>query len=408
MASLRKRGAFWYIRYRTAQGKTTEVKASRDKQTAKSMAADLEDKQQKIKLGQLDPREAAWIDAEQVHIATHVQDYIRNLEASGRVPEHFSAVQKRLEWFLDESKITRLSQLNPFVVTVALKPLRDAGKSDRTVFHYVSCIKAFSHWLKENRRTNGDLLEDLKRPAVVTETERTPLTPEQMERLIATTRVSKPRRKLSGVDRSWCYHLAVLTGFRRSELQSLTPEAFNLDADPPTVFVAGAHTKNGKDAIQPLPVYIIDDLRSWLAGKPAYATLFPPDRNSSLMIKADLKAAGIPSDRFTFHSLRHTYTTLVDGCGASHKQTMTLARHSNANLTFNTYAHTQLQDLGRVVNNLPDLRQNGGQANAYASFAHTLPTPVVSGGLSGSLQSQLKQRPGENQVDPSRHVFQSG
>ena len=164
-----------------------------------------------------------------------------------------------------------------------------------------------------------DLLEDLDRPEVVTESRRSALTPEQAARLISVTRASKTRRKLSGEDRSWLYSLALVTGLRRSELQSLTPESFNLNAHPPTVFVAGAHTKNGKDATQPLPAHVIPELRTWLSSKPVYAPLFPTDRNCSLMIRADLKAAGIPSDGFDFHCLRHTYATLVDRCGGSHK-----------------------------------------------------------------------------------------
>ena len=45
-------------------------------------------------------------------------------------------VRKRLTWFLEETKITRLSQLRPSLADTALKTLRDAGKSDQTVKHY--------------------------------------------------------------------------------------------------------------------------------------------------------------------------------------------------------------------------------------------------------------------------------
>ena len=244
------------------------------------------------------------------------------------------------------------------------------------------------------------------RPEVVTENKRVALTPDQAARLISVTRASKTRRRLSGEDRSWLYSLALVTGLRRSELQSLTPESFDLDADPPTVFVAGAHTKNGKDAIQPLPAHIIAELRTWLSSKPAYAPLFPPDRNSSLMIKADLKAAAIPADGFDFHCLRHTYATLVDRCGGSHKDTMELARHANAKLTFGTYAHTRLEDLGRVVNKLPDLWAKPWASDRLCDFAHTLPTSGVSTGLNGTLGNKAEMRPGQPQVVPDVPVHQ--
>ena len=406
MASLRRRGKFWYIRYRTTDGKQTEVKAGPDKGVAKSIANDLENKVRKVKLGLLDPREAARDEAERIPIATHVKEYVRHVEACGCVPRHVVGVQTRLDWLLEETKIVRLSQLKPSVVTMAFKTLRDAGKADRTVFHYATTIKAFSKWLKKDRRTDGDLLEDLDRPEVITESRRNALTPEQAARLISATRVSKTRRRLSGEDRSWLYSLALVTGLRRSELQSLTPGSFDLDISPPTVFVAAAHTKNSKDATQPLPAHIVVGLRAWLSSKSAHTPLFPPDRNSSLMIKADLKAAGIPSDGFVFHSLRHTYATMVDRCGGSHKDTMELARHANANLTFGTYAHSRLEDLGRVVNNLPDLWAKPWASDRLCDFAHILPTPGVATGLDGSSGNPVNHCPELTQDDPSRHAFQ--
>ena len=86
------------------------------------------------------------------------------------------------------------------------------------ISHYCQTIKAFTCWLKRDRRTDSDLLEDLERPFVVTEQKRLALTPEQAARLIAVTRASRPRRSLPGPDRAWLYHLAAVTGLRRSEL----------------------------------------------------------------------------------------------------------------------------------------------------------------------------------------------
>ena len=131
-------------------------------------------------------------------------------------------------WFLEETKITRLSQLRPSLADTALKTLRDAGKSDRTVSHYCAALKSFSRWAKKDRRTREDLLADLERPKIVTENKRAALSPEQAARLVTTTQAGKSRRGMTGEDRSWLYTLAIYTGLRRSELQSLTPESFDL------------------------------------------------------------------------------------------------------------------------------------------------------------------------------------
>jgi integrase len=342
VASLRKKGRVWYVRIRDESGRQREVKAGPDKSIAQSIARDLESKTQRIKAGVLDPREAGCLDAERTPITQHMDDYVQGLEAKGCVQGHVDGVQKRLAWFLEESKISRLSQLRPSLVTTSLKTLRDSARSDRTVSHYCAALKSFSRWAWKDRRTREDLLADLERPKIVTENKRAALSVEQATRLVTTTRTGKFRRGMSGEDRSWLYTLAIYTGLRRSELQSLTPESFNLDTTSPSVALPGSETKNSNDAIQPLPSHVIPSLRSWLATKPSLTPLFPTDRNSSLMIKADLKAAGIPADEYDFHGLRHCYVSQIVQSGASVKDAMELARHSDADLTFNRYAHTRL------------------------------------------------------------------
>src|SRR5271157_2587933 len=111
MASLQKRGKQWYCRLRDESGRQRSIKAGPDKSVAMQIKRDLESKIQRIKAGVLDPREADALDAERIPIAQHVADYIQDLEAKGYVPEHVVNVRIRLQWFLEETKITRLSQL---------------------------------------------------------------------------------------------------------------------------------------------------------------------------------------------------------------------------------------------------------------------------------------------------------
>ena len=440
MASLRKKGRTWYVRIRDESGRQREVKAGPDKSVAQSIARDLESKIQRVKAGTLDPREAGCLDAERIPITQHVEEYVRGLDAKGCVEGHVDGVRKRLTWFLEETKITRLSQLRPSLADTALKTLRDAGKADRTVSHYCAALKSFSRWAKKDRRTREDLLADLERPKIVTENKRAALSPEQAARLVTTTRTGKVRRGMTGEDRSWLYTLAIYTGLRRAELQSLTPESFDLEGATPIVSLPGRDTKNSDDAIQPLPSHVIPALRSWLATKPRQKTLFPEDRNSALMIRADLKAAGIPSNDYDFHGLRHCFVSQIVPSGASVKDAMELARHHDADLTFGRYAHTRLEDLSKVVDKLPDLWEKCGKGNGLsvdpnskagmgdaihqepltpdfptpglwerngeAIVSHTLPTSGVSSGPNGTIGSPVKHGPKASQVDPSRHAFE--
>ncbi len=158
------------------------------------------------------------------------------------------------------------------------------------------------------------------------------------------------------------------------------------------------------------------------------------------MIKADLKAAGIPADDFDFHGLRHCYVSQIVQSGASVKDAMELARHSDADLTFNRYAHTRLEDLSRIVDKLLDLWEKCGKGDGLSIDAksksvggdaihqeppapdfpthslweesgkpissHTLPTSGVSTGPNGTIASPVKQSPRASRVDPSRRAFE--
>src|SRR5271157_1928386 len=129
---LTKKGKVWYVRVRDESGRQREVKAGPDKSVAQSIARDLESKTHRVKAGVLDPREAGCLDAERIPITQHVEKYVQGLDAKGCVEGHVDGVRKRLTWFLEETKITRLSQLRPSLATTALKTLRHAGRSDRT------------------------------------------------------------------------------------------------------------------------------------------------------------------------------------------------------------------------------------------------------------------------------------
>ena len=60
--------------------------------------------------------------------------------------------------------------------------------------------------------------------------------------------------KLSGPDRAALYLVALGTRFRRNELRSLKPEAFVLDADPPTITVTAAYSEAASSATGTDPV----------------------------------------------------------------------------------------------------------------------------------------------------------
>src|SRR5262249_17816944 len=136
---------------------------------------------------------------------------------------------------------------------------------------------------------------------------------------------------------------------------------------PPAVALSAANAKNGRAAVQPLPPDVAGLLRDYLRDKPAGRPVWPgtwyADGDAAEMLRIDLEAAGVPYAvegpdgplYADFHALRHSYIALLDRSGATLKEAMQLARHSDPKLTMAVYGRAQLHDLGEAVHRLPPL-----------------------------------------------------
>ena len=160
-------------------------------------------------------------------------------------------------------------------------------------------------------------------------------------------------------ERTTLYRLAAGTGFRKSELGSLTPECFDLDADPPTVRVTAAYSKRRREDVQPIRRDLADVLRPFLTGREPGRPVFNLPDKTAPMIKADLNAARIPYARgghvADFHSLRHTFITRLVRSGANVKVVPDLARHSTPTLTLGRYSHVEVMDRRKALDALPSV-----------------------------------------------------
>lgn len=140
-------------------------------------------------------------------------------------------------------------------------------------------------------------------------------------------------------------------------------------------------TKNRKGARQPIPSGTADLLRPWLAEQPEGKRLWPGlwYTKAAEMLRIDLDAANVPyivqGDEgplyADFHSLRHSYIAALDRAGATLKEAMQLARHSDPKLTMAVYGKARPETLAGRVEQLPDLHTvSGGQGaeSAYTSL----------------------------------------
>jgi integrase len=196
--------------------------------------------------------------------------------------------------------------------------------------------------------------------------DRQTLSVEQLTAILEAARASdRTFRGLSGDDRHALYLTAMSTGFRASELSTLSPESFDLDADPPTATISSAYTKNRQTAVQPLPADALEVLRGYMDGKPAGNPLWPGTwaEDGAEMLRIDLEPAGVPyvidgPDGPLYadlHALRHSFIAMLDQSGATLKQAMQLARHSDPKLTAARYGRARMNDLGAVLDRMPSL-----------------------------------------------------
>ena len=85
-------------------------------------------------------------------------------------------------------------------------------------------------------------------------------------------------RKLAGSDRAMLYLIATGTGYRSGELQSLTPESFELEDSCPTITVQAVNSKRRRRDVQPIQTALAATLKPWLVAKPEGQRIFPVSR----------------------------------------------------------------------------------------------------------------------------------
>jgi integrase len=270
------------------------------------------------------------------------------------------------------------------------------GLGSWTASSYGAATKMFTHWLAKRERIPKDPLADL--PGAQAEgdhrRDRRSLSEEELRQILDAARASdRVFRGLAGRDRCHLYLTAMATGFRAQELSYLTPDRFDLQADPPTANLRGDEAKNGRTAAQPLRADVAEALAAYLAGRAAGEPVWPGTwfTAAAEMLRHDLQVAGVPfvvegpdgplyAD---FHALRHSYVALLDKAGVSLKQAMHLARHSDPKLTMARYGKPQLHDLAAAVEAMPAVLPGAPETTAPAEL--TLEQVALAGLLYHAL-----------------------
>jgi integrase len=357
----------WRIKYKDAEGRWRSATGCTDKVKSEQMARALESEAALERQGLCDPKDVRRRGQGFRPFCEHLDEYHAAIKAKNATTrndgsKHANSTKTYIRWVAEAIAAERIADLTPSAVQGAIARLIDEGRSPRTCNAYITAVKGFTRWLWVDGRTTTDELAHLTKYNEEADRRRVrrPLNAEGLISLFQTAESGPEVSGMSGPDRAMLYRLASGSGFRASELGSLVPESFKLDANPPVIEIQAGYTKNGKTALQIIPAELAEVLRPWVTQRPTGCPVFALPEKTAKMLRSDLEAAGIAykdaeGGVVDFHALRHTFITLLVGSGASVKVAQVLARHSTPTLTIGRYAHADTADRQSALAAFPSL-----------------------------------------------------
>jgi integrase/recombinase XerD len=343
----------WSYKFKDEKGKWVTKTGHRLKESTERMAEADEDRAKRIRKGEETP-------VSESTLATLLISFRESLESKNRSERHVEQTAIRVKRVFDDCKFVTPADLRSSKATDKFdhflsnltwrrgpeSPLRPASK--RTRNHYVVALKMFCRWAVKTRKLPDCPLVHLGQVTVTDARKRRAATADEIRKIIKAAGIGPEAWGLTGTERAMLYRLAVNTGFRVSELASLTPASFVLGKSP-YVFLEAERAKNRKEVEQPLPVPLVGPLRGFLKGLPADQPIWPGNwvYKAAKMLRTDMEKAEV--EGLDFHSLRTTFITNLARSGVHPKTAQELARHSDINLTMNYYTKLKRDELAAAL-----------------------------------------------------------
>ena len=376
----------WYLSFRDRQKIRRRLPVSSDKRLTERYGIMIE------KLiasdGILDPELQSWIEninpeirgklidfslikssrlAENIgrSLIEHLKDYIEGKKADSCKPVYIRNTESLISKILTGCDIKVWSDIDGNSVKTYLAGGRnDNGIGEGTYNYRLAAFKSFCSWLiSEGRVTGNDPMSGHRQIKQTTfRKKRRALTPAEQRRLLEVTENQPKRFCASGHVRALAYRLALETGLRAKEVDSLKVLSFNFEASPPTVRVESSDSKGKKADNLILMKETARKIQEHFEGEAPTGKAFTLTSLDSfaVMIKADLKAAGIAyrdeaGRDVDFHSLRHSFITNLSLAGVHPSVAQKLARHGTILLTMKYYTHVLHDSEVNAIQALNDL-----------------------------------------------------
>jgi integrase len=277
-------------------------------------------------------------------LAKHLEDFTSFLTYDNE-DKHVKLTMNRINSVLAACNLDSVAKLTATdsrgKVADYLKARLDGGLSATSCNHYLTAVKNFLILLIPKLK-----VLELKRV-------RRALTEDEFSKLIKATRKAPPSHQLTGEQRTYLYLTAANTGFRASELYSLTPANFHF-GEQPFVQLEARSAKNKKAVNQPISQDFAKTIRPWLSRQDGRLWTQLACKRAAEMLTSDLDRAKISCNTreglVDFHSLRVFYVTQLCKTIKNPKMIQTLARHSTMELTMKIYAKVNPTDAATAIN----------------------------------------------------------
>ena len=257
----------WYGVFRNVLGKRRRKPLAKNKDAARAMLTEIVRKIELEKAGVVD----RFQEHRKASVESHILDFEKSLRFKGTSEDQISQVAARVRRVMKEAKFVLLGDISPARAANAITEMKPIGRSGsmsvQTRNHYLAAINQFGLWLDDDKRLPENPFGHLQGGNAELDVRhgRQSLTADQLGKILNSAKTSTVvYRGLNGNDRYHVYLTAIYTGFRRTEVASLSPADFDFVSDPVTVSLPMAITKNRKGATQPIPRAIADELDAYL------------------------------------------------------------------------------------------------------------------------------------------------
>jgi integrase len=340
-----------------------------DKTSASLVLAAEEKRVALMRAGVIDRKTESMVEYQSQDVQSWIDGYVDSLEMSNGANDHTGDTRAKIEKIIAHAGLTRGMDLTAaHVVAYTTERMKSDKISARTVQSYLVAIKGFADWCRSTGRLASNPIADLRAPSPAKDRryERRALSREEWGYLRRAAEEGEPIKGLTGSERALLYELALVTGLRSKEIQTLKRGSFIL-SDPAWVLLPGASTKNSKPAEQPITARLVGLLNAHMGRKMPGSRAFAvsPHIRLSELVAHDLAKARADwlgetkevNERakreatdflaikdhdgkvMDFHAMRYTCGAWLALAGIHAKQIQKLMRHSTIRLTLDTYGH---------------------------------------------------------------------